>query len=82
MWSGGRSSAFFAYSGNEENPISGSMIYLCGACIQGDLNLLHAKFNFALAFWKCRFNASIQMTGAEFPALYMDGSCVSGLPNG
>ena len=70
---------FFAYGGNEENPVLGSIVDLQGAWIQGDLNLLHAKFNFALAFWKCRFNASIQMTGAEFPALYMDGSRVSGL---
>ena len=70
---------FFAYGGNEENPVLGSIVDLQGAWIQGDLNLLHAKLNFALAFWKCSFNADIQMTGTEFPALYMDGSRVSGL---
>ena len=48
---------FFAYGGNEENPVLGSEICLLGAWISRNLNLTHASVPYALMFGKCHFAA-------------------------
>ena len=65
---------FFAYNGNEKNPVLGAGIYLHGAWISGDLDLTHARIPYALAFISCHFNACVSMQYAEFVALYLNGS--------
>ena len=65
---------FFAYGGNKENPISGSMIHLCGACISESLDLTHVSIPYALRFDNCRFVASVVMQHTECAALYLNGS--------
>ena len=65
---------FFAYGGNEESPVSGSIIPLHGAWISGELNLMHASIPYALYFRNCHFAASVVMQYAECAALYLDGS--------
>ena len=65
---------FFAYGGNEENPVSGSMICLWGAWISEDLDLMHASIPYALYFSNCHFDASVMMQCAECITLYLNGS--------
>ena len=65
---------FFAYGGSKENPVSGSMIHLCGACISGGLDLTHVSIPYALRFDNCRFVASVMMQHAQCAALYLNGS--------
>ena len=65
---------FFAYGGNEENPVSGSIISLHGAWISGGLNFAHARIPYALHFSNCHFTASVTMLYMKCAALYLDGS--------
>ena len=65
---------FFAYGGNEENPFSGSIIYLRGAWISGDLDLMHASISYALMFSNCHFEDFVRMQYAECAALSLGGS--------
>ena len=74
MWSGGKVIRFFAYGGNEENPVLGQGIYLQGAWISGELPLTHASIPYALMFINCHFVASVMMPYAECIALSLNGS--------
>ena len=65
---------FFAYGGNDENPVLGPDIYLRGAWIPGDLILMHASIPYALHFSNCHFVASVVMLYMECVALYLNGS--------
>ena len=65
---------FFAYGGNEKNPVSGPIIHLHGAWISGDLVLAHARIPYALIFSNCHFVASMAMINTECAALYLSGS--------
>ena len=65
---------FFAYGGNEDNPVLGPEISLRGAWISGDLDLMHASIPYALDFSNCRFVASVVMLHMECAALYLNGS--------
>ena len=67
---------FFAYGGNEENPVLGAEICLLGAWISGNLNLTHASIPYALMFGKCHFAASVMMLYMKCAALYLNGSCL------
>ena len=44
---------FFAYGGNEDNPVLGSMLSLRGAWISGDLTLTHTSIPYVLEFDNC-----------------------------
>ena len=68
---------FFAYGGNEENPVLGSEISLKGAWISGDLDLAHASIPYALTFSKCHFGVDVNMQYAECVMLDMAGSCLT-----
>ena len=65
---------FFAYGGNEENPVSGPTIYLQGAWISVVLDLPHSNIPYALMFNNCHFDAFVSMQYAECVALYLNGS--------
>ena len=65
---------FFAYGGNEKNPVLGPDIYLQGAWIIGELNLLHASIPYVLNFSNCHFVASVVMLHTECAGLYLNGS--------
>ena len=65
---------FFAYGGNDENPILGAEIYLQGAWISGNLDLTHARIPYALVFSNCHFAAFLAMQYAECVGLYLGGS--------
>ena len=65
---------FFAYGGNEDNPVLGPEIYLQGAWISGNLNLMHARIPYVLRFIKCHFVVSVIMLNAECVGLYLSGS--------
>ena len=65
---------FFAYGGNEDNPVLGPLICLRGAWISGVLDLMHASIPYALDFSNCRFVASVVMLYMECAALYLNGS--------
>ena len=65
---------FFAYGGNEENPVLGSMLSLRGAWISGNLNLTHASIPYALMLDNCHFDGFVGMQYAECAALYLNGS--------
>ena len=65
---------FFAYGGNEETSVSGSIICLQGAWISGDLNLIHASIPYVLWFRNCHFVASVMMPHMECAGLYLSGS--------
>ena len=65
---------FFAYGGNEENPVLGSMLSLRGAWISGNLNLTHASIPYALMLDNCHFDGFVGMQHAECAALYLHGS--------
>ena len=65
---------FFAYGGNEENPVLGPIIDLQGARISGVLNLAHARILYALHFSNCHFDDSVRIPHAECVALYLHGS--------
>ena len=69
---------FFAYGGNGENPVSGPIIYLQGAWISGDLDLVHASIPYALVLSNCHFDASMSVQHAECAALYLNGSRLAG----
>ena len=68
---------FFAYGGNEDNPVLGSEIYLQGAWIVGGLSMTHASIPYALDFRNCHFAASVVMLYMECAALYLQGSCLA-----
>ena len=65
---------FFAYGGNEENPVSGPIIPLLGAWISGELNLMHASIPYALLLSHCHFDDFVRMLYAECAGLYLNGS--------
>ena len=65
---------FFAYGGNEENPVLGSIVELQGAWISEDLDLTHASIPYALDFSNCHFAASVVMEHTECASLYLNGS--------
>ena len=65
---------FFAYGGNEENPVSGPIIPLLGAWISGELNLMHASIPCALLLSHCHFDDFVRMQYAECAGLYLNGS--------
>ena len=65
---------FFAYGGNEENSVSGSIISLHGAWISGELLLVHASIPYALMFINCHFVASVTMPYTECVELSLNGS--------
>ena len=65
---------FFAYGGNEENPVLGPGICLQGAWISGIFDLTHTNIPYALLFINCHFATSVTIQRAECAALYMDGS--------
>ena len=65
---------FFASGGNEDNPVLGSIIFLQGVSIFGDLNLIHASIPYALVLRNCHFAASVMMMNMECAALYLNGS--------
>ena len=65
---------FFAYGGNEENPILGPLIGLHGAWIAGVLDLVHANIPYALLLSSCHFDASVSIQCAKCAALYLNGS--------
>ena len=65
---------FFAYGGNEENPVLGPEIYLQGAWISGGLDLTHASIPYAMHFSNCHFDAVVKMQHAECAGLYLNGS--------
>ena len=74
---------FFAFGGNEENPVIGPRIHLEGAWILGYpnhsdiLDLGFAHIHHALLLCKCHFTVQIVMLDAECFALDMRGSCLS-----
>ena len=65
---------FFAYGGNEKNPILGSEICLLGAWISGSLELIHARIPYALVLSHCYFHAYVILQSAECGGLYLNGS--------
>ena len=68
---------FFAYGGDEENPVLGPAIHLQGAWICGEnppLDLTHADIRYVLRFFDCHFVGRVGMIGLKCPALYMSGS--------
>ena len=65
---------FFAYGGNEDNSVLGSMLSLHGAWISGDLDLMHVSMSYALMFGNCHFADSVVMLHMECAALYLNGS--------
>ena len=67
---------FFAYGGDEEHPVRGTLIDLQGAwvCGEGPLNLMHADIPYALMFFRCRFAVEVNMQRAKCEALYLNGS--------
>ena len=65
---------FFAFGGNEENPVLGSVLPLRGAWISGGLDLTHARIPYALMFSNCHFAASVAMQYARCAAVYLNGS--------
>ena len=65
---------FFAYGGNERNPISGSMIHIHGAWVCGSLDLMHAHISYVLHFESCHFADYVTMQHAKCDALYLDES--------
>ena len=65
---------FFAYGGNEKNPILGAIIHLHGAWISEGLDLAHVSIHYALMLSNCHFGASVIMLHMECPALYLNGS--------
>ena len=68
---------FFAYGGNEENPVSGPTIYLLGAWISGELDLINVNIPYVLRFDNCHFVISVSMLHAKCAALYLSGSCLA-----
>ena len=68
---------FFAYGGNEDNPVLGPEIYLQGAWVSGDLDLMHASIPYALVFGDCHFAASVMMQYVECTGLYLSGSSLA-----
>ena len=68
---------FFAYGGNEKNPVLGPAIHLQGAWICGEnapLDLTHATIRYVLRFFHCYFVGRVEMIDSKCPALYMSGS--------
>ena len=67
---------FFAFGGDEKNPIRGPSIELLGAWICGkrSLNLAHADIPRALFFGYCHFAVPVVMIRTECVALYLNGS--------
>ena len=65
---------FFAYGGNEKDPVSGEIILLHGAWISGALDLTHANIPYVLRFENCHFAIPVGMQHAECAALYLNGS--------
>ena len=65
---------FFAYGGNEENPVLGPVIYLQGAWVSGGVNLSYASIPYALMLSKCHFDAFVMILLAECAGLYFSGS--------
>ena len=76
---------FFAYGGNDENPVAGPIIHLQGAWVSEGLDLTHASVPYALLFNNCHFGAPVIMVHTECAALYLNGShlikglCADGL---
>ena len=76
----GEAIRFFAYGGNEKNPVLGPAIHLQGAWIFGEefpLDLTHADIRYVLKFFHCHFVDCVGMIGLKCPALYMSGSHVA-----
>ena len=65
---------FFAYGGNQDNPVLGTEIYLQGAWISGNLILTRASMHYALFFRNCHCDAHVMMSYTECAALYLEGS--------
>ena len=65
---------FFAYGGNEKNPVLGDMIELHGAWVCGAFDLTHANISYPLHFNQCHFADYAIMLHAKCDALYLDGS--------
>ena len=65
---------FFAYGGNEENPVAGPIIHLQGSWISGVLILMHASIPYVLDFINCHFDDDVDMPHAECAGLYLHGS--------
>ena len=65
---------FFAYGGDGDYPVLGSVINLEGAWISGEsLVLAHANIPVALDFILCHFDIIVNMQHAECISLYMHG---------
>ena len=67
---------FFAYGGDENNPVKGAFIRLQGAWIRGELDLAHAQIPYALIFHNCHFDSVVNMRHAECRELDLQGSCM------
>ena len=65
---------FFAYGGDENNPVKGAFIRLQGAWIRGELDLAHAQIPYALIFHNCHFDSVVNMRHAECRELDLRGS--------
>ena len=65
---------FFAYGGDENNPVKGAFIRLQGAWIRGELDLAHAQIPYALIFHNCHFDSVVNMRHAECRELDLQGS--------
>ena len=65
---------FFAYGGNEENPVLGPLICLRGAWISGDLNLMYVSIPYVLLFHNCHFDAVVGMAHTKCAEFSLNGS--------
>ena len=65
---------FFAWGGNDEHQIKGNSVVLCGAYVEGVLNLTHIPSPHALTLLNCRFPERIYIAHSKFWSLDMGGS--------
>ena len=67
---------FFAYGGDKEHFVRGTIIELRGAWICGkeSLDLMHANIPYALCFFRCHFAIGVDIRHAECVALNLSGS--------
>ena len=67
---------FFAYGGDKEHFVRGTMIELRGAWIYGkeSLDLMHANIPYALCFFRCHFAVGVDIRHAECVVLNLNGS--------
>lgn len=68
---------FFAWGGDEINPIRGNLISLRGAWVPKKLDLANVPMPYSVEFLNCRFNAEVLMPCAECRSLTMDHSHLS-----